>query len=92
MASWRKLLARMAADPKPVSYTYDEAASVLGQLGFALASKGGSSHRKWRREEPGKPTVIIGLVDSGSGEIRKVYILDMIRILRENNLLPDGVK
>jgi hypothetical protein len=89
MSSWRKLLARMAADRKPTGYTYDDAATVLARLGFTLASRSGTSHRKWRREVPGKPTVIIGLVDRGNGPIRPVYIVEMIRILRENDLLPE---
>lgn len=92
MASWRKRLARMAADEKPNGYTYDEAARVLENLGFALASGGGTSHRKWRRKDPGKPAVVIGLMDRGSGTIKKEYILDMMAILRANNLLPEGVE
>jgi hypothetical protein len=94
MASWRKLLARMVSDPNPRSFTYEEAASVLGNLGFHLAKPGGGSHRKWRRvveAAEGKRTVIIGLVEKGSGTLRPEYVKDMVRILRENGLLPDGV-
>ena len=92
MASWKKLLAAMAEDQKPVSYTYDNAASVLGHLGFALASGSGTSHRTWRLKQPGKDPVKITLVDRGSGPMRKAYIVDMIHALRENNLLPEGVE
>jgi hypothetical protein len=91
MASWRKRLQVMADDPNPCNYTYDDAAGILSQLGFALASKGGSSHRKWRRKDPGLPAVTIGLVDKGAGRMRKEYILDMIASLRRNNLLPPEV-
>jgi hypothetical protein len=88
MSSWRKRLQAMVDDPNPCTYTYDDAAGVLSQLGFALASRSGSSHRKWRRKDPGKPAVTIGLVDKGHGPMRKEYILDMIDILSRNNLLP----
>lgn len=98
MASWRKLLARMVADPDPRSYTYDEAAGILGQLGFAppKKKKRGGSHRKFRLEvddpsaEHGKRGVIIGLVDSGSGTLKPVYIIQMVSTLRANDLLPKG--
>lgn len=95
MGSWRKLLERMVADPKPRSYSYDEAATVLGQLGFQPKGRGGS-HRKWRKAitEPDGTTrgVIIGLLDTGRGNLPPEYIQDMVQILRENNLLPDGVE
>jgi hypothetical protein len=63
-------------------------------LEFTLAKSGGGSHRKWRRvldSDTGKRTVIIGLLQKGSGNLRPEYIKDMVRILRENDLLPDGV-
>jgi hypothetical protein len=94
MASWRKLLARMVSDPNPRSFTYQEAATVLGNLGFHLAKSGGSSHRRWRRvveAEGGPRTVVIGLVEKGSGTLRPEYVKQMVRILRENGLLLDGV-
>lgn len=80
----------MAADGKPSQYTYDDAATVLAHLGFTLASGSGTSHRKWRLKAPGKPAVIIGLLDRGHGHMNQVYVKDMIRILRENDLLPKG--
>lgn len=92
MASWLKLLAKMAADPNPTTYTYQDAARVLGHLGFALAPHGGTSHRRWRRRDGAAPPVVVGLVDTGSGPIKKVYIVQMIDILRTNNLLPEGVE
>jgi hypothetical protein len=94
MASWRKLLARMVADTDPRSYSYQEAATVLSQLGFVLAKPTGGSHRKWRRLiENGaeRRTVVIGLVERGSGAIKPEYVKDMVQILKENNLLPDEV-
>jgi hypothetical protein len=91
MSSWRNLLAQMAADHNPCTYSYSDAARVLTRLGFALASRPGTSHRKWRREIGDGRVVIIGLVDRGHGPIKKAYIVDMIAILRENNLLPEGV-
>ena len=77
----------MAADPKPVSYTYEQATTVLSHLGFSLAGSGGSSHRKWRRKVGQQPAVTIGLVDRGHGPLKRVYIEDMIRILRDAGLL-----
>jgi hypothetical protein len=70
VASWRKLLAAMVADPKPRSYSYDEAATVLSNLGFALATTSGTSHKRWRREVTdanGTRGVIIGLVKPSRG-------------------------
>jgi len=94
MASWRKVLAAMVADSNPRSYTYQQAATVLGHLGFALAKPTGGSHRKWRRaldvpRNAPPRSVIIGLVEKGTGTLKPEYVKDMIRILRENNLLPD---
>jgi hypothetical protein len=82
----------MANDPNPCNYTYDDAAGILAQLGFTLASRGGTSHRKWRRKDQGQPAVTIGLVDKGGGPMRKEYILDMIAALRRNNMLPPEVR
>jgi hypothetical protein len=94
MASWRKLLAEMVADPDPRSYTYDEAAGILMHLGFLGPQKPSGSHRKFRLEvaEGGRRRgVIIALVDKGRGTLKPKYILVMVQTLRENNLLPDGV-
>lgn len=88
MSRWRKRLAAMAADPNPCSYTYDEASGILERLGFALASKGTGSHRKWRLAREGQSPVIVGLVDRGSGPMKTVYIVEMMAALRANNLLP----
>lgn len=84
----------MVADPDPRSYTYEDAATVLGQLGFALAKPTGGSHRKWRRvveDSAGRRTVVIGLVQKGRDTLKPEYIKDMVEILRENNLLPSKV-
>ena len=90
MGNWRKLLAEMVANKNPCNYRYEQATRVLGHLGFVEAKNSGTSHRKWRLARPGRPTIIIGLVE-GAGPMKKVYILDMVRILQENDLLPDEV-
>lgn len=90
MPSWRKRFAEMVADPNPCNYTYGEAAGLLKQLGFTLASKGGTSHRKWRLARSGVPSVIIGLVDRGTGPMKRAYIVQMVKVLRENGLVPEG--
>lgn len=94
MASWRKLLAAMVADSKPRSYSYEQAATVLSNLDFQLATTSGTSHKRWRRvveDERGRRSVIIGLVKPSRGSVPPEYIQDMVRILRENDFLPDGV-
>lgn len=97
MGSWRKRLREMAADPDPRSYTYDEAANILSNLGF-LKAKGGGSHRKFRYSmvNPDSPkpvqSVIVGLVEAGSGCLKPAYIVQMVRTLRENNLIPPEVE
>jgi hypothetical protein len=87
MAKWRKLLQRMAQDPSPTSYTYDQAAYILGNLGFELAVHGAGSHRKWRAIGPAGSPVIIGLVERGSGCMKAYLIRDMILALRQNGFL-----
>lgn len=92
MASWRKLLAKMVADRDPRSYTYDQAARILEHLQFDGPTKPGS-HRMWKRviAKAGKPfTVVIGLVDSGTGKVKPEYIKQMVRTLHDEGLLPDG--
>ncbi len=96
MAQWMKVLGAMVADPRPVSYTYQEAATILTHLGFAEKGKGGS-HRRWRLEVPdpsspgGKRAVIIGMPDAGSGKLHHVYIRAMVKTLQANELLPNGL-
>jgi hypothetical protein len=87
MGNWRKLLAKMVNDDRPITYSYDDATRVLGNLGFQEAPNAGTSHRKWRLRRPGRPTITVGLVKA-NGPIRKEYILDMVQSLRENDLLP----
>jgi len=87
MAKWRKLLQRMAEDPSPTGYTYEEAASVLWNLGFELAVHGAGSHRKWRAIGPTGSPVIIGLVEHGSGHLKAYLIRDMISALRKSGFL-----
>jgi predicted RNA binding protein YcfA (HicA-like mRNA interferase family) len=82
----------MAADPKPIRYTYDEASSILKALGFALAKTSGTSHRRWRIKAPNGQSVTVALVDSGRGPVKSVYIKEMIRLLRANDLIPTEVE
>lgn len=79
----------MLDDPKPVGYTYDDCTRVLRQLGFVLATKGGTSHRKWRHAEVGGASVI-GLLDA-KGKIPREYVTSMLDQLKRNNLIPDDV-
>lgn len=89
MASWRKLLRQMLEDTDPRSYRYDQAAKILGHLGFRLAKPTDGSHRVWRRRLESPPrTVVIGLVDAGNGTMKKVYVVAMLARLREHDLLP----
>ena len=93
MTSWRKLLSQMVAVPHAQSYTYEDAARVLRNLGFEPArSKPKGSHRVWRKEvvvEGVKRAVYIGLVDKGHGNIKSVYIKEMLRILETHSLIPE---
>jgi len=82
----------MANDPKPVRYTYDDAASILRALGFALAKTSGTSHRRWRIQAPNGRPVTVALVDCGRGPVKSVYIKEMVRLLKENDLLPSKVE
>ena len=97
MGSWKQLLASMVADQNPKSYTYQEAASVLLNLGFEPPRKTGGSHRKFRLEVPddsspsGRRGVIVGLVERGHGTLKPKYITVMVQTLRDNHLLPEGV-
>jgi len=89
MASWRKLLAEMAAHPKPVNYTYAEAAKVLRNLGFTLSDSEGS-HRVWKKRIDARTTIRVGLVEAGHGTLKSVYIKEMIRTLRAYGLLEES--
>ena len=95
MASWQKLLGKMVADEDPRSYTYEEAAGILLHLGFAPPTKARGSHRRFRIEidDPGDTTrkrgIVVGLVEKGRGRLKPRYISEMVRTLKENNLLPD---
>jgi predicted RNA binding protein YcfA (HicA-like mRNA interferase family) len=82
----------MAADPKPVGYTYDDASSILRALGFALAKTSGTSHRRWRIKASNGRSVTVAVVDSGRGPAKSVYIKEMIRLLRTNDLIPPEVE
>ena len=67
---WKRTLERMLKDTKPTTYTYGDAAVVLQALGFVVAPHGGTSHRKWRALAPAGNSVIIGLVEKGSGTLK----------------------
>ncbi len=88
MATWRKILGRMLTDARPTSYTYDDASAVLSHLGFELAPHKGGTHRKWRCKAPNGNTVVIGLVEKGSGTLKAYLVRDMIEQLRVNGLIP----
>lgn len=79
----------MLDDPKPVNYTYDDCARVLQQLGYVLATRGGTSHRKWRHPAVGGSSTI-GLLDVPGSQPRE-YVADMLEQLKRNNLIPDNV-
>ena len=96
MPNWKKLLARIVTDRKPVTYTYEQLSNLLvNHLGFTLAKPIDGSHRRFRRRipNPSQPgtetTVIIGLV--APGVQKPEYVKAMVRTLRANALLPDGV-
>lgn len=98
MPSWQKLLGRMVADSDPRSYTYQQAAGILVQLGFAPPTKPTGTHRRFRIEidDPADKTrkrgIIIGLVEKGRGTLKPKYISVMVRTLKENKLLPNDVE
>lgn len=83
MARWRKLLERMANDPSPRNYTYDEAVQVLRGLDFTMAPHGAGSHRVWRGLSA-RGVVVIGLVDKGHGKLKPYLIREMVKQLREH--------
>ena len=91
MGSWRKTLQGMVADRKSRAYTYNDAATVLTQLGFELVSpRSGTSHRKWRRVVDGsgpRRLAVIGLLDQGSGTMPREYLKHMIDTLETFDLL-----
>lgn len=88
MGSWRKLLRRMATDPKPVGYTYDDASRILAQLGFTRSAAGhGGSHRVWRRPRGDGTFLRVGLVDAGHGPMKREYVHEMIAHLRGEGLI-----
>ena len=92
MQKWRKTLAQMVQDSNPVSYRYDEAASILSALGFAEPPrKAGTSHRPWRYRNKGV-LVVIGLKEAGRGTMKPCYVRDMVRTLCENGLLPADLR
>ena len=87
MASWRKRLSALMADPGAKGYSYAELATLLENLGFELSSpSSGSSHRKWRLRRAGRPMIVVGLVEKGSGHVKECYVRDMRDTLRGEGL------
>lgn len=82
-----KHLKRMLGSQKCVGFSYEEAAVILRALGFTEDGQS-SSHRKWRRLLATGTVVYIGLCDYGHGELKAVYIKDMLKALREHDLIP----
>jgi hypothetical protein len=82
----------MLTDDTPTSYTYADAAAVLRQLHFDLAPHAGGSHRKWRKRLPDGTSVIIGLVEHGSGSLKAYLIRDLVAQLRLHGLIPPGLE
>jgi hypothetical protein len=87
MGNWRKLLKEMALDDRPTNYTYSDASRVLINLGFTLAPQRSGSHRTWRLERKGLPSLVVGLVENGHGKLKTVYIKKMISTLGSAGLL-----
>lgn len=79
----------MLDDPRPVNYTYDDCARILTQLGYVLATRGGTSHRKWRHPVLGGAATV-GLLGK-NGFLPREYVSDMLDQLKRNNLIPDDV-
>lgn len=89
MASWKKRLRDLLADPKGVGYTYSEVSGLLSRLGFQLHNPGrGGSHRKWRLDRDNRPPVIIGLVEKGHGSLPPGYIREAQRTILTEGLFP----
>lgn len=82
----------MLSDNKPTGYTYQDAALVLRKLGFDLAPTRSGSHRKWRLKTAVGNAVIIGLVEKGSGELKPYLVREMLKQLKDNDLIPDDLK
>lgn len=72
-----------------IGFSYSEVAGILQALGFAMAPSGAGSHRHWSKLLPTGVRVIIGVVDAGHGEMKPVYIKDMLKQLAEHGFLPN---
>lgn len=98
MGGWRTVLELMVADDDPRSYSFDQAATVLVHLGFSPPKKPKGSHRIFRRviadaaSPSGTRAVTVGLVDSGKGKLKPIYVKEMVAVLQMNDLLPDWVE
>ena len=89
---WMKKLAAIVTDPRPTAYTYAELASLLvDHLGFTLATPVSGYHRRFRRRI-GSKSLMVGLVEYPEGPVPAEFVVQMIRDLRENELLPEGVE
>ena len=92
MSRWEKCLGRMLRSTRPVDFSYGEAATVVAALGFTLAPSGGSSHRKWRRKLDDGRVAMVELVERGAGPMKPYLVRDMIRVLKEHNLIPASLE
>lgn len=81
MSSWRKKLAEILEDPRPVNYRYDELANILRRLGFEEGGRG-SSHRVWRFSARDGNVHRVLLVDHGHGPLKRVYVEKMCATIR----------
>ncbi|MCA2992055.1 type II toxin-antitoxin system HicA family toxin [Gemmatimonas sp.] len=88
MGSWKRILKQMRKSPRCVGFTYADAAKVLEALGFHQSSYGGS-HRRWVMLRADNPPVIIGLVDKGHGDMKPVYVKDMLASLVAHGILSE---
>jgi hypothetical protein len=82
----------MLTDTKLSGYTYKQASAVLVGLGFELAPPRGGSHRKWRRRLDSGHTVVIGLVEAGTGPLKQYLIRDMLWQLQSHKLIPGDLE
>lgn len=82
----------MLADTNPGNYRYDEVVRILRKLEFTLAPTGDGSHCTWRREIRAGVTARVGLVEKGHGTLKAVYIVEMLKVLRDHGLIPTDLE
>lgn len=77
MARWEKRLADMRTNPR--GWRYDQVVSILTPVGFEPPRKPSGSHRAFRHPN-GR---YVGLVDSGSGTLKPVYVEKAVEAVDE---------